>query len=104
MSHVAQHGPTPVKAFSFNGRTVIVFSNATELKTSDNNILRGLEVADERGQFSKVDAEKEVKFKGNRIIIEREAYRVRYAWQPYTDANLVNEAGLPASTFEITIK
>jgi sialate O-acetylesterase len=104
MSHVAQHGPTPVKAFSFNGRTVIVFSNATELKTSDNNILRGLEVADERGQFSKVDAEKEVKFKGNRIIIEREAYRVRYAWQPYTDANLVNEAGLPASTFEIKTK
>ena len=104
MSHVAQHGPTPVKAFSFNGRTVIVFSNATELKTSDNNILRGLEVADERGLFSKVDAEKEVKFKGNRIIIEREAYRVRYAWQPYTDANLVNEAGLPASTFEIKTK
>ena len=104
MSHVAQHGPTPVKAFSFNGRTVIVFSNATELKTSDNNILRGLEVADERGQFSNVDAEKEVKFKGNRIIIEREAYRVRYAWQPYTDANLVNEAGLPASTFEIKTK
>ena len=32
------------------------------------------------------------------------AERVRYAWKPYTDANLVNEAGLPASTFEIEVK
>ena len=101
MSHVAQHGPTPVRMFSFNGRTVIEFENATELKTSDNNVLRGLEIADKTGPFSEVDAKTEVKFKGNRIIIEREGHRVRYAWKPYTDANLVNEAGLPASTFEI---
>ena len=104
MEHVAQHGPAPVRAFSFNGRTVIEFSNATELKTSDCEILRGLEIADNRGRFSKVDAEKEVKFKGNRMIIERAAHRIRYAWQPYTDANLINEAGLPASTFEIEVK
>lgn len=104
MSHVAQHGPTPARAFSFNGKTVIEFDNAAELKTSDYEILRGLEIADKTGQFSKVDTKKEVKFKGNRMIIERAAYRVRYAWQPYTDANLVNEVGLPASTFEIEVK
>ena len=102
MEHVAQHGPTPVKAFSFKGKTVIEFSNATELKTSDGGILKGLEVADKTGSFSKVEAE-EVKFKGNRIIIERAAHRIRYGWQPYTDANLVNEHNLPASTFEIEI-
>ena len=102
MEHVAQHGPTPVKAFSFKGKTVIEFSNATELKTSDSDILKGLEVADKTGSFSKVEAE-EVKFKGNRIIIERAAHRIRYGWQPYTDANLVNEHNLPASTFEIEI-
>ena len=102
--HVAHHGPTPKRMFSFNGRTVIEFDNAIELKTSDNEILRGLEVADKTGQFSKVDTKTEVKFKGNRMIIERAAHRVRYAWQPYTDANLVNEAGLPASTFEIEVK
>ena len=103
MSHVAQHGPTPKRMFSFNGKTVIEFDNAAELKTSDGDILRGLEIADKTGQFSKVDTKKEVKFKGNRMIIERAACRVRYAWKPYTDANLVNEAGLPASTFEIEI-
>ena len=104
MSHVAQHGPTPVRMFSFNGRTVIEFSNVTDFKTSDGDVLRGLEIADKTGPFSEVDAKTEVKFKGNRIIIEREAHRVRYAWKPFTDANLVNEAGLPASTFEIEVK
>ena len=104
MSHVAQHGPTPVRMFSFNGRTVIEFSNVTDFKTSDGDVLRGLEIADKTGPFSEVDAKTEVKFKGNRIIIEREAHRVRYGWKPYTDANLVNEAGLPASTFEIEMK
>ena len=103
MSHVAQKGQTPKRMFSLNGRTVIEFENATELNTGDGNVLRGLEIADKTGPFSEVDAEKEVKFKGNRIIIEREAHRVRYAWKPYTDANLVNEAGLPASTFEIRV-
>ena len=102
--HVAHHGPTPKRMFSFNGRTVIEFDNAIELKTSDNEILRGLEVADKTGQFSKVDTKTEVKFKGNRMIIERAAHRVRYAWQPYTDANLVNEHNLHASTFEIEVK
>ena len=102
--HVAHHGPTPKRMFSFNGRTVIEFDNAIELKTSDNEILRGLEVADKTGQFSKVDTKTEVKFKGNRMIIERAAHRVRYAWQPYTDANLVNEHNQPASTFEIEVK
>ena len=104
MSHVAQHGPTPKRMFSFNGKTVIEFDNAAELKTSDGDVLRGLEVAGKNGQFSKLDTKTEVKFKGNRMIIEREAHRVRYAWKPYTDANLVNEAGLPASTFEIEVK
>ena len=104
MNHVAQHGPIPKRMFSFNGRTVIEFSNVTHFKTSDGNVLRGLEIADKTGPFSEVDANTEVKFKGNRIIIEREAHRVRYAWKPYTDANLVNEAGLPASTFELNAK
>jgi sialate O-acetylesterase len=104
MSHVAQHGPTPVKAFSFRGKTVIEFSDAVELKTSDGQALRGLEIAGKTGGFTAVDSNKQITIKGNRIIIESEAHRIRYAWKPYTDANLVNEAGLPASTFEIEVK
>ena len=29
---------------------------------------------------------------------------VLYGWKPYTDANLVNEEQLPASTFKIVIQ
>ena len=101
MEHVAQHGPTPVRAFSFSGKTVIEFSNANELMTSDGAPLRGLEIAGKTGGFTAVDFEKQATIKGNRIIIEGEAHRIRYAWRPFTDANLVNETGLPASTFEI---
>lgn len=101
MSHVAQYGPTPIRAFSFRGKTVIEFSNAAELKTSDGQPLRGIEVAGKTGGFTTIDFEKQATIKGNRIIIEGEAHRIRYGWKPFTDANLVNEVDLPASTFEI---
>ena len=104
MEHVAQHGPTPVRAFSFRGKTVIEFSDANKLMTSDGAPLRGLEIAGKTAGFTAVDFEEKATIKGNRIIIEGEAHRIRYGWRPFTDANLVNEAGLPASTFEITVE
>ena len=105
MSHVAQHGPMPVSAKISNGKIVIEFSNATELSTSDGKALRGLEIGGAVGLLQEIPGEN-IKFDGNRIIIEGcdNAHRVRYAWKPYTDANLVNEADLPASTFEIHIE
>lgn len=105
MSHVAQHGPMPVSAKISNGKIVIEFSNATELSTSDGKALRGLEIGGAVGSLQEIPSEN-IKFDGNRIIIEGcgNAHRVRYAWKPYTDANLVNEADLPASTFEIHIE
>ena len=105
ISHVAQHGPMPVSAKISNGKIVIEFSNATELSTSDGKALRGLEIGGAVGSLQEIPSEN-IKFDGNRIIIEGcgNAHRVRYAWKPYTDANLVNEADLPASTFEIHIE
>ena len=104
MSHVAQHGPTPVNAKRVGSNIVIEFSNAKELKTSDSQPMRGLEVGSIGAMESVQD--KDIRIEENRIIIEicGTVQRVRYAWKPYTDANLVNEAGLPASTFEITVE
>ena len=104
MEHVAQHGPAPIRAFCFRGKTVIEFSDANKLMTSDGAPLRGLEIAGKTAGFTAVDFEKKATIKGNRIIIEGEAHRIRYGWKPFTDANLVNETGLPASTFEITVE
>ena len=105
MGHIAQHGPTPVSAKAVQGKLVIEFSDAKELKTSDGSPLRGLEAGAPVGALQEIPGEN-IKFDGNRIIIEGfdTARRVRYAWKPYTDANLVNEEGLPASTFEIEVE
>ena len=104
MSHVVQHGPTPVRAKAVKGKIIIEFCNAKELKTSDGNALRGLEIGGKVGSFKTV-ANEQIKFEGNCIIIkEASADRVRYAWKPYTDANLINETGLPASTFELEVE
>ena len=105
MDHVAQHGPAPVSAKETKGKLIIEFSNATELSTSDGKALRGLEIGWAVGSLQEIPSEN-IKFDGNRIIIDgySNARRIRYAWKPYTDANLANEAGLPASTFEITIE
>jgi sialate O-acetylesterase len=104
MSHVAQHGPTPVSAKAIDGKIILEFSNAKELKTSDGTALSGLEAGVAAGPLSNIASEN-IKIEGNRIIIEGHAtaQRIRYAWQPFTDANLVNETGLPASTFEIEV-
>ena len=104
MSHVAQHGPTPVSAKRTGSNIVIEFGNAKVLKTSDGQPLRGLEIGT-IGAMESV-ADKNIRIEGNSIIIKRcgTVQRVRYAWKPYTDANLVNEADLPASTFEIEVK
>lgn len=57
-----------------------------------------LSAAGEDGIFKPVEA----RIEGERVIIEtgdERPYQVRYAWQPFTRANLVNKDGLPASTF-----
>ena len=105
MENVAQHGPAPVSAKEIKGKIIIEFNDAKELRTSDGNALRGFEVGGTVGTMDAVPSEN-IKFDGNRIIIEgySNARRVRYAWKPYTDANLVNETDLPASTFELYIE
>lgn len=102
MSNIVKHGPTPVIAKVAKGKTIIEFESAKEIKTSDGQPLRGLEVAGKVGSFSEV-AEGKIAIEGNKIIIDDPVVRVRYAWKPYTTANMVNEEGLPASTFEIEV-
>lgn len=103
MEHVKHHGPTIVKATRKGKNIVLEFGNAVTIATSDGMELRGLEVSGVAGPFKAV-AGKDIKIESNRITICADSVqRVRYAWKPYTDANLINEAGLPASTFEINV-
>ena len=77
---------------SSDGDGRVTFENADKLRT--------LEIAEHDGLFVPAEAQiidgKTVKVWSGQI---RNPKFVRYGWQPFTRANLVNEAGLPASTF-----
>jgi sialate O-acetylesterase len=82
---------------------LINFANAEGMKTADGAPLRGFEVAGADGIFHPATAE----IKGTQIKVHAKAVKhplsVRYAWQPFTDANLINGAGIPASTFRLLV-
>lgn len=96
---VPWQGPE-VMAFQFNKNKIEVdYTFANELKTSDDKTLRSFEVAGEDEIYKAA----KTKIKGNTIEIWSDEVinpkHFRYGWSAYTDANLINEAGLPASTF-----
>jgi sialate O-acetylesterase len=75
------------------------FSGVKTLKTSDGEEIKDLQIAGANGVF--VDAEGQII--GNMLRVWSDDIInprfVRYGYSPYSDGNLVNEAGLPSSTF-----
>jgi len=99
---VKADGPVPVKAVVKKDRTELEFNFANELQTSDNLLIRELEIAGSDGVFHPVTGE----LSGNKIFIRnasKDLKQVRYGWRPYSRGNLINESGLPATTFSIMI-
>ncbi|MEG1643559.1 MAG: GDSL-type esterase/lipase family protein [Bacteroidales bacterium] len=77
------------------------FDFADGMKSSDGKPLRTFEIAQTDGIYYPAVAvieEGQVKVYNKRV--EHPRY-IRYGWQPFTRANLVNSAGLPASTFRV---
>ena len=86
------------------GREVLVsFRNADVLQCNDAT-LECFEVAGADGIFHKAQA----RIDGNVVRLTcpeaDKPAEVRYAWQPYTSANLHNADGWPVSTFRISIQ
>lgn len=92
----------------FAGDTVYVsFDYAEGLCARDGREIRGFEVATDEGLYQTAVAE----VAGNCLKVYSDSpcggnnqyglRYVRYAWQPFTRANLVNSEGLPASTFKV---
>ena len=94
-------GPVPVKAESSDGRICVTFDHARGMTGSDGSAIRTFEIAETDGLYVPATAV----IDGERIILSNPQIQnpkyVRYGWQPYTDANLVNSSGFPASTFRI---
>lgn len=85
----------------FRKREVLIsFDYANGLTTSDHKMPACFEVADESGIYYPADA----RIENDQVYVSSKKVKnpryVRYGWQPFTRANLINKAGYPASTFE----
>jgi len=101
---VQADGPLPREAALVDGDVVIDYYPQTALRSADGGPITGFEVQDAAdGLFHPVAA----RIQSGMVRLDASAIRrplaVRYAWQPYTRANLVNAAGLPASTFLLPV-
>jgi len=102
---IVPNGPMPLSGVVLNNEILLSFRYAgRQLKTSDGKALRGFMLVDDKGIAREVGAfirndKVAIPLRGIPGIVE-----VRYGWEPYTTANLTNEAGLPASTFRLSIR
>lgn len=82
-------------------RAILDFDYSEGLQSNDGKALRSFEVAGSNGIFYPATAH----IVGNKIEVSSiqvtHPVQVRYGFSPFTDGNLVNGAGLPASTFLI---
>ena len=82
-----------------NGAAFVTFDFNEGMHSSDGESLKTFEIAEHEGVFFSAMAEV---VDGRIKVWSKEVKNprfVRYGWQPFTRANLVNKEGLPASTF-----
>ena len=96
--NIVPSGPLPLAAKYKSRKIIIDFQFSDGLRTSDGKALRGFSL-DGR-------ADTEASIENDMVIIktiEKPAF-IYYGWKPFTDANLVNSEGLPASTFKMKVQ
>ncbi len=100
---VVPSGPLPLSAEMHDGKMIVKMDYADGMRPAEGDSLIGFEVAEIEGCYYPATAEIGA---DNTLVVHSDKVKspryVRYAWQPYTKANLVNKAGLPASTFSIS--
>lgn len=93
-------GPLYRKADFREGAVFVTFDYGQGMKSSDGKSLRTFEVAEVEGVYyparAEIVGEGQLKVYSENVKSPR---YIRYGWQPFTRANLVNIDGLPASTF-----
>lgn len=95
---VKYSGPYPTKYTFKENEVVIEFGGCKSLETSNKDAVKTFEVAGEDRVFRSV----EVLIKKNKAFLETSISKpkyVRYGWSAFSEGNLVDEKGIPASTF-----
>ena len=100
---VTANGPSALKAFQNGDNILVSFAFAKQLTTADKKELIGFELVNDKG----IHIQDKAAIVKNQVLITipkgEKIKTVLYAWKPFTKANLVNEAGLPCSTFKLEI-
>lgn len=104
---VVSSGPLFRSAVAEGDRVIVSFDYAEGLMAARYDEwsprLTGFEIAEYDGLFYSAQAE----IVGEKVVLScpevRHPRLVRYGWEPFTRANLVNGAGLPASTFRAAV-
>ena len=104
-ANVVPSGPA-IKEASVVGDGIVrlTFDYASGLSTADGKHPATFEIAEEEGVYKPAEA----RIEGNTVVVMAAGVAhprfVRYGWQPFTRANLVNGAKLPASTFRVEVR
>ena len=101
---IESEGPVCHSVLSKDNGLELQYVHARSLSAKDNHLI-GFEVAGADGIYYPAEAQIT---SSNTILVKassvpRPLY-VRYGWQPFTRANLVNEVGLPCSTFQWKVR
>ncbi len=94
---VVYKGPVPVKSFLQGDTAIIQYDPKEQIATAGNKPLHGFSLEDGK-EISAVMEANLIKVRvpaGTRFVY--------YGWQPYSLGNLVNGAGLPASSMRIAL-
>ena len=96
-------GPLFKEAHAQKDQVIVEFNYGEGLRPSDGKKLVGFEIAETEGLYYPATTV----IQGNQIILHAKQVKkprfIRYGWQPFTRANLVNRDGLPASTFRAEV-
>ena len=97
--NIIPSGPDFQKAEYYGGKIHLTFAYGEDLHPAKGKEIIGFEVAGINGTY--YPAQVKVNKDGIEVSSKKvkDPQSVRYGWQPYTEANLVNKANLPCSTF-----
>lgn len=102
---IAYSGPIFEKVTQTANQFILTFAHVEKgLQTADRKPLTGFLLEDKNG--NKIEVQAEILGK-NKIALPNEAgryQRILYGWKPFSDGNLVNSEGFPASGFGVKIK
>lgn len=100
--NITAEGPKALMA-TIKGNEVVISFDSAKLFTANQKDPEGFELVTDQG----IHIKSKGRIVNNKMIIpippNKKIKGVVYGWQPFTQANLVNEVNLPASTFSLAI-